>query len=214
MESPESEGEAGAASPGAGLLQQPVQATKAQISQRSMGTMAEKQRTATIRTTDPRQHADSEELTQPADGRRRSSLPAQGEELLWEQRVPAEGGAAGPEPGAGQAHRGAALRQLLEPLDGLQGEGQSIFLEGRKDEGKQGSTALEGQYLLLGAGPSIHAAMLAHTSVSGDLLTHLDLHSSRSSPAERQDQQGDGGKGGLHVNASADGEPLSLSLSL
>lgn len=58
--------------------------------------------------------------------------------------------------------------------------------------------------------------MLVKMSVNVNLFTHMDFHGSRSSPAQSQDQEGDGGKGGLHVNTS---QPFSrwrtcLSLSL
>lgn len=48
----------------------------------------------------------------------------------------------------------------------------------------------------------------AEISVNVHPLTHVDVHGSRSDPAQGQEQQGDGG---LHVNASVDAQPLALS---
>lgn len=68
-------------------------------------------------------------LTESGERRRRSSLPADGEELLRQQRVSAGRPGARPEPRAGWSRQTAALHQLLELLDGFKREGESIFLE-------------------------------------------------------------------------------------
>ncbi len=120
-----------------------MHAAKAQISQTSMGTIAE---TNTGNRTDIRCTAETPDmfrlktgpsvyngLTQSGEGCRCSSLPTEGKELLWQHGVSTDGHGARPEVSALLCRGTAVLCQLLKPSDGLQRESQSVLLQERMD---------------------------------------------------------------------------------
>lgn len=89
----------------------------------------------------------------------------------------------------------------------------------RRRQTKLDFTMQEDKYLLSSGvcHYALSAFFLSHDvgqeSLSVSLFTHMDFHGSRSGPAQSQDQQGDGGEGGLHLNTSrpsVDGEPVCL----
>lgn len=132
-----SQKQGGATHRGRRRVQQPPQAAKAQISQRSRGTAAKRRKTedntfplactSTMSAPGVSQPL-AASLTQ--SGKRGGGAPLLAEEhkLLREHGVAALRHEAGPEPGALLSHGAGGRRQLLEPFDGLQRKSQAVFL--------------------------------------------------------------------------------------